>query len=153
MKRLTKQDIKAVKDRPIIEFPVPEWGGSVLLRGLSSTARDAWEKECSIAKKNGDELPNMWRAKFVRCGIVGDDGKPMFEENELRELSDKSTGVIDTLFGEVAKLSHMTKETVEELEKNSESRLKDNSGSNSVTATESLLTTSSNGLAATTSPS
>ena len=42
---LTQEQIRAASDLKTEEVYVPEWGGSVLMRGMTGTERDAWEDD------------------------------------------------------------------------------------------------------------
>lgn len=123
MARLTKQQILAAPDIQEELVPVPEWGGEVMVRGLSGTERDAYEAMTVRVDKDGKrrwDFANL-RARLVAMAIVGEDGRRMFSDGEVAELGAKSAGALDRVFQRALKLSGLTNEDIEELAKNSES--------------------------------
>ena len=51
MTYLTREAILAKDDVQIEELHVPQWGGTVRVRGMSGTQRDAFEKAISREKR------------------------------------------------------------------------------------------------------
>ena len=68
---LTKERILAVDDIVTEDVDVPEWGGTVRVRGLSGTERDAFESSMieRRGKKVETNLTNL-RAKLVAASVV-----------------------------------------------------------------------------------
>lgn len=113
---LTKEQIFAAEDLPREEVEVPEWGGVVIVRGLASGERDAWEAEAIHAReKKGDPLANFRARLVVRCSI-GDDGSPLFDVSDVPRLSKKSSRAIIRIFDVACRLSGITSDDVAELE-------------------------------------
>ena len=59
---LTKEQMLAADDIKSERVEVPEWGGDVMVRGLTGTQRDAWEASMSVRRRQDDgpryaELP------------------------------------------------------------------------------------------------
>lgn len=110
---LNKESILAVQDLQTKEVPVPAWGGSVRLRGLSAGERESLEQE--ILDKNGKVVTKNLRAKLiVRCA-VDEDGNRLFTDADIEELNKKSSAAIDLLFLESQKLNGMSDKDVEDL--------------------------------------
>jgi len=112
---LSKDAIVSANDKKMVDFDVPEWGGSVKLRVMTGTERDRFESEFV----GGNKTVDMVRAKLVAKCLCDDDGKRLFEEKEIPQLGEKSAAVLDRLFTECMKLNRFTKDDVEELAKNS----------------------------------
>jgi len=110
---LTRAAILAAEDLGREVVPVPEWGGSVLVRGLTGRERDAFE--ASIVRMRGGgvsaSLENI-RAKLVAMTVIDDDGARLFEDRDVRALGDKSGAVLDRLFDVARRLSGMTEADV-----------------------------------------
>lgn len=125
---LTKADILAVSDIPQETVPVPEWGGEVLVRGLTGKQRDDFE--ASLMRGQGRKqhmvLDNV-RAKLCVLTIVDENGNRLFTDGDLRALSEKSAAALDRVCAVSMRLSGLTQEDVEELEKNFESGPSDDS--------------------------
>jgi len=119
---LTRDAILAATDLPSETVDVPEWGGSVLVRGLTGAQRDQFEASVLVGKgRNRDVNLRNLRAKLVALSIVGEDGTALFAEADLEALGQKSAVAIERVFDAARKLSGMTAGDVEELTKNSES--------------------------------
>ncbi len=121
MNYLTKKDILTVKDIVQEEVDVPEWGGAVLVQGLTGAARDRFE--ASILTKKGKKydtnLADM-RAKMVALSVVDDDGALIFSEHDVKALSMKSAVALNRVFTVAQRLSGLTDDDMDELEKNSD---------------------------------
>lgn len=99
---------------------VPEWGGTVRIRGLTGSERD--EFEASIIQRRGKDieanLKNI-RAKLVSLAAVDEEGNRIFTEEDVVALGRKSARVLDRLFSVAQRLSGLSSEDVEDLAKNS----------------------------------
>ena len=104
---LTKDSILAVQDFTTKTVDVPEWGGSVLLRGLSSRDKDKFETELAETQ----DLNNL-RARLVVLSLVDENGERMFSDDEADSLGQKNALVIGRLFDEVRELSGMSDEAL-----------------------------------------
>src|SRR5258708_17507021 len=121
--RLSKDDILKAEDRTPVEVECPEWGGSVLVRGMTGKERDQFEvsrvEESSQAvqvqrgraggRPSGPNLVNM-RAKIVARCVVDDDGQRMFSDADVVALGEKSGAAIDRIFTVASRLSGMSEE-------------------------------------------
>lgn len=118
-KYLTRDAILGAADLATEEVPVPEWGGVVLVRGLSGAQRDAYE--ASIVKNVGGkpkmDMENM-RAKLVALCVVDDAGSPLFTMADVEALGRKSGAVLQRVFVVAQRLSGLATEDVEEAAKN-----------------------------------
>lgn len=110
---LTKDQILGAVDFNFVEIEVPEWGGTVRIRGLSAAERDQFEARLGVS----NDLTNM-RARLVVSCLVDDDGNRIFKDSEARELGNKNAAVMTRLFDEVRNLSGMSDEALGIAEKN-----------------------------------
>ena len=113
---LSKEQILAVDDIKSEIVHVPEWGGDVLVRGLTGTERDEFEE--SLAKGKKVSIRNI-RAKLVALGTIDEKFARMFSEGDVAALGAKSAAALDRVFNAIRRLSGLTSEDVAELEKNS----------------------------------
>ncbi|MCS6297166.1 MAG: hypothetical protein H8K09_13100 [Nitrospira sp.] len=117
---LNRQQILDSDDRRTERVAVPEWGGEVLIRGLSGTDRD--EFEASLQVKNGKKrdvnLRNV-RAKLVVLCLVDETGKPLFSIEDIQRLGNKSAAALGRCFDRAKQLSGLGDEDIDELAKNS----------------------------------
>jgi hypothetical protein len=119
---LTKEQILAAADLPEEVVDVPEWGGKVLIRGMTGAERDAFEESVMVTRGNNRELNlRNFRAKLVARSIVDPATKErMFTDNEIAELGKKSARALQRVFEAALRLNGMTAESVEELTKSTE---------------------------------
>jgi len=117
---LTKDQILNVKDYQIEEVEVPEWGGSVFVRGLTGAERD--EYEASMVQFQGSKFKSMEirniRARMAAYAICDADGNRVFSSSDVLALSKKSAAALDRIMTVAARLSGMTAEDQELLRKN-----------------------------------
>jgi len=102
---LSRDQILGAVDFNFVDVEVPQWGGSVRLRGLSAAERDEFEASLGVSQ----DLVNM-RARLVVNCLVDENGDKLFKSNEAKELGKKNGQVINMLFDEVRKLSGMADE-------------------------------------------
>ncbi len=118
---LGKDDIVKADDLQTSEVEVPEWGGTVLVRGLSGVERDAFESSMikGTGKNQKVDTQNI-RAKLCSLAIVDEQGKRIFDTMEAIEaLGKKSASALTRVYDMASKLSGLREEDVEELVKNS----------------------------------
>lgn len=131
MALLTRDQILNALDMESQVVAVPEWGGDVMVKGLTGAERDAFERRIveMRGKKTQVNLTNI-RAKLVALCAVDKDGKRIFTDADVVALGGKSAAALDRVFTVAQKLSGLTTEDVDELEKNLESALSEDSTSN-----------------------
>ena len=112
---LTKAQILSADDRSTKEIKVPEWGDSVLLRVMSGTERESFEREWQSTE---DKLLPQYKLKMLRRCLCDDKGQPLFSDDELEGLGNKSALVIERLFRECMRLNGFESTAVEEAAKN-----------------------------------
>ena len=113
MARLSKEAILAADDTRTEEVEVPEWGGSVLVRGMTGRERDEFESSMLIqaAGQTARDLRNT-RAKLVaKCAVDG-DGRRLFADDDVAALGEKSAAALVRVFEVAARLSGLDEEDV-----------------------------------------
>lgn len=117
---LSKEAILAVDDILTETVEVPEWGGSVIVCGLTGTAKDAYDKSI-IEIKGTKRTVNLdhARAKLLVRTLVDANRQPLFTESDILTLGRKSAAVLDRLCQVAQRLSGMRAEDAEELKKTS----------------------------------
>lgn len=130
---LGRDAILSASDLQTEEVQVSEWGGAVLVRGLTGSERDAFE-EASLHRygKNGKNKEiNLkdFRARLVSWSIIDGDGKRVFTDTDVPALGRKSASALQRVFDVCSRLSGLSESDVEELVKNSPSDQSDDSGS------------------------
>ena len=113
---LNKEQIKSVSDLETQDIEVPEWGGVVRLKSLTGAERDRFE--ASVVQGQGrNTTVNMQnlRAKLVAQSAIGEDGKPLFTEEDVKWLGEKSAKALNRLFNAAQTLSGLSESDVKEL--------------------------------------
>lgn len=110
---LDRKAILSANDLESVGVDVPEWGGEVLMRGLTAGERDHFE--ASIG--SDVNLENL-RSRLVVLCIVDEQGERIFKNNDAQNLGKKSAQVVDRLFDKARKISGMSDDDVKEMEKN-----------------------------------
>lgn len=118
-KILSREDILKISDIKTELVEVPEWGGSVYVRGLTGTQRDLFEE--SILEQNGKKtrvkMKNA-RAKLVSLSAVDEDGKLVFSQTDIEMLGAKNAAALDRIYEVASRLSGISDEDMDELVKN-----------------------------------
>lgn len=127
---LSKKQILAAPDIKCEEVNIPEWGGSVMVYGMTGSQRDEFEASI-VEMKGGTQTMHLEgiRAKLCSLTIRDEDGRRMFDSDEVDELGAKSAQALQRIFEVAQRLSGLTPADVEGLAKNLESGANAGSGS------------------------
>jgi hypothetical protein len=119
MTYLSADEILGADDLQREPVEVPEWGGTVLVQGMSGTARDAFEASLLNSKMNGvdkDKGMERYRARLCAACIVDESGKRVFQGDAVvRRLGEKSAQALTRVAEVASRLSGLTDEDAEEL--------------------------------------
>lgn len=116
---LTREQILNSNDIQTEVVDVPEWGGKVLIRGLSGAERDSFEASVYDFKGRTPQAKfDNLRAKLVARSIVDEEGKLVFTPADIDALGGKSASALDRVFTAAQRLSRISSDDVEELTKN-----------------------------------
>lgn len=116
---LTRKQILECADIPTEIVKVPEWGGEVLVKGLTGAERD-WLEMSVYTEKNSDTKTNMknFRAKLASLSICDEKGERLFTEKDIDVLAGKSAIALQRIFNIAQKLSGLSPEDADSLVKN-----------------------------------
>lgn len=128
---LTKEAILQADDLPVEVVEVPEWGGSVRVRGMNCADRDAYVSALSTAKKGDSWDLKGLKPKLVQLCTLNGGGELMFTPGDLEALGRKASSAIDRIWDVAMRLSGMLGEqqAFKSAEGNSGSAGSDGSGS------------------------
>jgi hypothetical protein len=121
---LSKADILQVVDLEQESMEIPEWGGTIYVRGATAAERDDYEQSLVGSRVVDDQLKaytNYHNAKarlVVKC-VVDIDGKRVFDDKDADALGSKSAKVIRRIFDRIQSLSGLGAGVVDEMGKNS----------------------------------
>lgn len=91
------------------ELDVPEWGCSLLVRGL--TKRQQLEVRTKSQLANGETDQSQVELHLFMAGVV----EPQFKPEHFHRLLDKAAGAIDRVNKEITDLSGMSESVVEDV--------------------------------------
>ena len=115
---LTKDQILQADDLKFSEVDVPEWGGKVRIKTMTGEERDAFEDKIVVRDKDGNrkgmDIKNF-RAKLLVRTIVDEEGKRVFDEQDIHALGMKSSAALDRVAEEVQEINRLRAQDVEEL--------------------------------------
>lgn len=124
MTLLSRDQIFAVSDIETEEVFIPQWNGTVRVKGLTAAERD--EYEAGVMQQRGKNIElnrRNIRAKLVALAVVDADGNRVFGDTDVDALGNKAAGALDLIYGVASRLSGFSAEDEEELAKNSGSDL------------------------------
>ena len=125
---LTRDEILGASDIKTEDVHVPEWGGTVRVKGLTAAQRDRFEN-ASISQRGRSvdlNLANI-RARLAAMSIVDETGATIFTDADIRALGDKSAAALDRVFEACSRLNGIGEDDIEELAKNSDAGQSDDS--------------------------
>jgi hypothetical protein len=115
---LGKDQIFAADDIQSAIVDVPEWGGQVMIRGLTGHQRDAWEQSMTVKKGRKVEMDMTdFRSRLVVLCAVDETGTRLFHDGDVHQLASKSGAALDRLYSKAAELSGISEKDVEDLTK------------------------------------
>jgi|ERR1044071_5118765 hypothetical protein len=128
MALLSKDAIWQAQDIKTVDIPVPEWGGTVRLRGLTGSERDAFEAlSVQLIGANAKVNQRNLRARLITACAIDEDGAPLFDKSDVIHLGTKSAVALERLFEACLRLNGMTTRDVDDLTENLDDAQNDNS--------------------------
>lgn len=133
---LSRDDIMRAQDlkRELVE--VPEWGGSVYVRGLTGSERGLWEQSLSRVQPTapGREAAVQFHLEEMRVTLctlclVDENGARLFKDQEVKLLGRKSSQALQRVYDVAARLSAIGEGAVAQEVKDSEAVLASESDS------------------------
>ena len=125
MTYLSRDAILQREDIVTEDVEVPEWGGTVRVRGMSGVERDKFEAgliQQPVAngrrrKPQEQQQTNMEniRAKLCSWCCVDEQGGRLFAESDVQALGGKSAAALARIFDVATRLSGITEEDVDEM--------------------------------------
>jgi len=115
-KVLTREEILAATDLPREEVEVPEWGGSVIVQGVSVEQGMALMKEMQI---EGGEPGEIDPEKAALMAFVYGVVEPKFSAEDVPALRQKSLGAVTNVAQVFMRLSGFENEALKAARKKS----------------------------------
>jgi hypothetical protein len=94
---LTKDQILECNDLKTETVEVPEWAGTINVRMMNGTDRDAFERGLVTTGADGTRTPNYnnMRPRLVALTAVDDDGNRIFTDDDVEVLARKSAAALE----------------------------------------------------------
>ena len=120
-KYLDRAGVLNADDAVTEDVYVPEWGGWIIIKGMSGQERDDYEAEIVTMTGKGkmQYTPENARAKLVVDTAINPDGSMMFSDKDVFDLGKKSAAALQRAFKVAQKLAGLSDEDMEELLGNS----------------------------------
>ncbi len=115
---LGRDAILGADDIQVQWVAVPEWKGSVLVKGMSGRQLSAFQDSLMEEKKNGERKSSLmdFHAKLAAmCIVYPDSHDRMFSAADVAKLSQRSGAALMRVCEVAQKLSGMTKADVDSL--------------------------------------
>lgn len=104
---LDRAAILAAQDLQPMPLDVPEWGGTIYVRGLSAAEAESHAREMIEAQKAGREIADLVMVRAVLTCTCDASGAPLFTIADLGALAKKSAPAISRVFRTIERLSGM----------------------------------------------
>ena len=106
---------------PTETVDIPELGGAVIVRGMTGTQRDAWERSLIIGRgKHRDVNTDNVRARLVARCLVNAAGERLLTDGEASALGNLRVDVLNRLYEVAQRLCGVSDGDIDELKKSSE---------------------------------
>ena len=135
---LNRDAILGAVDVQTEKVDVPEWGGDVIIRGLTGDELDAFQGSIRQFRPSLDGkgmepvlIQEGMRAKLLVKCLVDETGERLFTDQDAPALGAKNGAVIDKLYDIASRLSGLSEEEKAEMEGNSAAATDDSSTSSS----------------------
>jgi len=117
---LGRDAILKADDLPAEDVLVPEWGGTVRVRGLTGTGRDEYWASLTV-ERDGQQVVDSANAtaKLVARCAVGEDGEPLFTQRDVSALGERSGAALNRVFEVATRLSGISDSDMAEAGKGS----------------------------------
>jgi hypothetical protein len=119
---LNKKQILECSDIETEVVSVPEWGGEVMVYGLTSGEKDDFEESMVFKDDQGNRKISLKDASARLCAmcIKDENGNRIFDDSDVVALAKKSGKAIKRVYEAAERLSGLGTGEVEEIVKNSE---------------------------------
>lgn len=115
---LSKAAILAATDLVTEDVDVPEWGGTVRVRTMTGTQRDAFGAAIAADQKANGDKPSSFSAALVAACLIGEDGEPLFSGDDITALAGKSAAALERVAKVAGRLNGIGAAAVETAEGN-----------------------------------
>jgi hypothetical protein len=115
MTTLDRNRILESKDCTYHAFDVPEWGGTLHIKSMSGSERDAFRSAIADAPAGA---VGRFTAALLVLTLVDEGGVKLFELHDIDALAAKSAAVLDRVVQEAMRINGMAEQSAEVATKN-----------------------------------
>jgi len=128
---LNFQAIEKAEDSKTEAFPIPEWGGSLLLRVMPGDVRDGYESLAARQTRKDEANTKGLKVELIsRCVVTKESQTYLHTDQAKKMLQSKSGAVLHRIFMKCAEMNGIGQEAIKEMEKNLQGDQSTGSGSN-----------------------
>jgi hypothetical protein len=109
---LSRDQILDADDKRYMEVDVPEWGGKLRVKTMTSAERQRFQAKIQAQSKG---VPDDLMEQIVVACVVDENGDNLFTPEDIDLLSSKSSIPVSTVFSAAAELNGMTKGSIEQI--------------------------------------
>lgn len=124
-----REKILSTEDIPSREVFVPNWGVTVLVKGLSAGERIDLTQAAVDQVTGSVNLSTVYPDIVVSCCFDPETGEPIFQESDKQDIMKKSSKAIEMLASAGLELSGIGEGSADEAGKDSSSDQKEDSSS------------------------
>jgi hypothetical protein len=110
---LDRAAVLAAPDLKPVALAVPEWGGTIYVRGLTAAEAEANARDTLAARREGNEIAELVMVRAVAACVCDASGAPLFTAADVAALARKSAPSISRVFRAIERLSGMAPEDAE----------------------------------------
>lgn len=114
---LNKNDILAASDIEVAEIEIPQWGGTIHVKGMNGRQRGIFETSAvRFVRENKADAMSGMREQIAAWCICDENGKRLFSDDDAAKLGEKSGEALDLILEKVLQLSkiNVPRETIQE---------------------------------------
>lgn len=114
-KALTRADVLGAQDGRREAVEVPEWGGTLWVRTLTASERDAFEASL-VRVRAGKIEPNNanQRGRFVALCATDEAGQRLFTDDDAGQIGDRAAPAVERVYEAALRLNGMRAKDVED---------------------------------------
>ncbi len=105
----------------LVEFKIPELGGSVWIKGMTVTERSKFERQFRTRKGDTNERKmNEIRQRMLVACVCNADGQQLLTEADIEAIGKQRADIVERLVNAAQIACGMSTDDMEDLAKNSE---------------------------------
>lgn len=108
MDYLTREQILAVSDIDVADVEAPEWGGTLRVKGLDAKYVQGLFQSGFVNASGNADVSKLDFVDLAARSIVDENDKQMFSREQMKQMGNKSFGVISRIAQKALELSGLS---------------------------------------------